>query len=109
MRRIEIPTVDFEAVPGPAPMLQWIEIKDLVIDEAYQRDLTPRNWAAIRRIAANFKWSRFSPVFCAPVERLAEIRKRRLQSKLVAMTGKEALRLAMLDYLDKHFPQQVAA
>ena len=68
MRRIEVPSLGITPDPGPAPMLQWIEIQSLVVDEAYQRDLGPRNWAAIRRIAENFKWSRFSPVFCAPVE-----------------------------------------
>lgn len=54
--------------PGPAPMLQWLKIADLVVDETYQRDLKPGNWTAIRRIADRFKWSRFSPVFVAPVE-----------------------------------------
>lgn len=68
MRRIDVPPAGLEPNPGPAPMLQWIEIAHLVVDETYQRDLGPRNWAAIRRIAENFRWSRFSPVFCAPVE-----------------------------------------
>jgi hypothetical protein len=54
--------------PGAAPMLQWVEIGSLVIDERYQRPLNPRNWAAIRRIAAEFRWSRFSPVLVAPIE-----------------------------------------
>ncbi len=54
--------------PGPAPMLEWIEIRRLVVDDTYQRELKPKNWTAIRSIAADFKWSRFSPVFCAPIE-----------------------------------------
>lgn len=54
--------------PGPAPMLQWLAIADLVVDDSYQRDLQRANWTAIRKIAAVFKWSRFSPVFVAPVE-----------------------------------------
>lgn len=54
--------------PGVAPMLQWLKIADLVIDDDYQRDLKRGNWNAIRRIADRFKWSRFSPVFVAPVE-----------------------------------------
>lgn len=54
--------------PGPAPMLDWIKIERLVVDDTYQRDLKPGNWAAIKRIAENFKWSRFSPVFIAPIE-----------------------------------------
>ena len=54
--------------PGSAPILQWVKIVDLVVDDRYQRDLKFGNWKAIRRIAQNFKWSRFSPVFVAPVE-----------------------------------------
>ena len=54
--------------PGPAPILQWIKIADLVVDDRYQRELKFGNWKAIRRIAGQFKWSRFSPVFVAPVE-----------------------------------------
>ena len=53
---------------GPAPMLQWIRIDKLVVDDTYQRELKFGNWKAIRRIADNFLWSRFSPVFVAPVE-----------------------------------------
>lgn len=56
------------AEPGPAPMLQWVQIADLVIDDRYQRPLGRSNWEAIRRIAAGFSWAKFSPVFCAPVE-----------------------------------------
>lgn len=53
---------------GPAPMLQWVEIDQLVIDDSYQRPLSSHNWKNIRQIAEGFKWSRFSPVLCAPVE-----------------------------------------
>lgn len=53
--------------PGAAPMLQWLKIADLVVDDGYQRELKPGNWNAIRRIADSFLWSRFSPVFVAPV------------------------------------------
>lgn len=51
----------------PAPMLEWVRIDRMVIDETYQRDLTPGNWTAIRKIAADFHWSRFSPVLLAPL------------------------------------------
>lgn len=54
--------------PGAAPMLQWVAIADLVIDDGYQRELRGSNWTAIRRIAGRFRWSRFSPVLVAPVE-----------------------------------------
>lgn len=70
MRAIDISTVppprDVDA--GPAPMLQWLKINDLVVDDGYQRSLQRSNWKAIRRIAEQFKWSRFSPVFVAPIE-----------------------------------------
>jgi hypothetical protein len=52
----------------PAPQLMWIEIKDLVIDDRYQRPLAEGNKRAISKIAADFRWSRFSPVLVAPVE-----------------------------------------
>ncbi|SCY62003.1 ParB N-terminal domain-containing protein [Paracoccus tibetensis] len=52
----------------PAPQLMWIEIKDLVIDDRYQRLLAEGNKRAISKIAADFRWSRFSPVLVAPIE-----------------------------------------
>jgi hypothetical protein len=72
MRKIDVPRQSpsdgAKRDPGPAPILQWIPIEALVVDDRYQRELKFGNWKAIRRIAAGFKWSRFSPVFVAPVE-----------------------------------------
>jgi len=70
MRKIEISRADLrvDAQPGAAPILQWIEIEQLVVDDSYQRELRRANWTAIRKIAATFRWSMFSPVFVAPVE-----------------------------------------
>ncbi|CUX40694.1 conserved hypothetical protein [Agrobacterium deltaense Zutra 3/1] len=70
LRKVEFSKIDrpTEVSAGPAPILQWIDIDKLVIDEDYQRDLKLQNWKAIRRIAANFRWSMFSPVFVSPVE-----------------------------------------
>lgn len=69
-RAIQVPAGEFPDAPesGAAPILQWIKIADLVVDETYQRELKRENWAAIKRIAQRFRWSRFSPVFVAPVE-----------------------------------------
>lgn len=53
--------------PGAAPMLQWVPVEALRIDDAYQRPLMPRNWTAIRKIAAAFSWAKFAPVVCAPI------------------------------------------
>lgn len=58
----------FAPEPGPAPMLQWLRLDQLLIDEAYQRPLAKGNWKSIETIAANFRWSRFGPVLVAPVE-----------------------------------------
>lgn len=52
----------------PAPMLQWAEVDQLVIDEDYQRDLSRASWASIRRIASAFDWSHFGALIVAPVE-----------------------------------------
>lgn len=69
MRAIEVSKyLQTESDPGPAPMLQWIDIGLLVVDDTYQRELKAGNWQAIHRIAKGFRWSRFSPVFVAPVE-----------------------------------------
>ncbi len=70
LRGIEIEgrVVAGEVSPGPAPMLRWVDVADLVIDDDYQRPLLRGNWAAIQRIADNFCWSRFAPVLVAPVE-----------------------------------------
>lgn len=56
--------------PGdmPAPMLDWLPIAKLVVDDRYQRPLTSASWSAIYKIAASFHWSRFSPVLVAPIE-----------------------------------------
>ncbi len=53
--------------PGPAPMLQWIKIADLVVDDAYQRHIGLVGRRNITSIAAGFRWSRFAPVVVSPV------------------------------------------
>lgn len=64
--RFDAPRSDFK--PGPAPQLQWIEIKDLVVDLTYQREIGKRGAGNIRQIAENFDWSKFAPVIVAPLE-----------------------------------------
>jgi hypothetical protein len=53
--------------PGPAPLLQWVSVADLVVDETYQRPIERRGRANIVRIAEAFDWSRFAPLIVAPV------------------------------------------
>lgn len=52
---------------GPAPQLQWIAIADLVVDPAYQRDITKQGRTNVLRIAHAFDWRWFSPVVVAPI------------------------------------------
>lgn len=68
-RAIDVSAETRRALPHqPAPMLQWVKIGDLVVDETYQRALTRAGWAAIRRIASAFDWSHFGALAVAPVE-----------------------------------------
>lgn len=64
--RFEKPVSDFS--PGPAPVLNWIEIGKLVIDDQYQRGISRRGFHNIVQIAEHFDWSKFAPVIVAPVE-----------------------------------------
>ena len=56
-----------QPVDQAAPVLDWLPIALLVIDDRYQRPLTRTGWQTIRRIAESFRWSRFSPVLVAPL------------------------------------------
>lgn len=67
-REIQIPEPLARDITEPAPVIQWLSMDQLVIDERYQRPLQAANWTAIRKIAAEFMWSRFSAVLVAPIE-----------------------------------------
>lgn len=54
--------------PGPAPMLQWIRIANLVVEERYQRRLHDQGRRNVQRIASAFRWTHFAPVIVAPIE-----------------------------------------
>jgi hypothetical protein len=53
--------------PGAAPLLQWIEIGDLMVDRSYQREIRGKGKVNVRKIAADFRWSCFAPVIVSPV------------------------------------------
>lgn len=53
--------------PGPAPMLQWLAIADLVVDDRYQRPIYGAGTGNVRKIAEDFRWSKFAPLIVAPV------------------------------------------
>lgn len=50
------------------PVISWLPVAAMVIDETYQRPLEGNNWAAIRRIADAFSWAKFTPVLVAMIE-----------------------------------------
>jgi len=54
--------------PGPAPILQWVDIADLRVDPAYQRDVFDKGRKNIAKIAREFEWSKFAPVIVATIE-----------------------------------------
>ena len=54
------------ANPGQKPDFAWIKIRDILVDDDYQRPLLKSNWGMIRKIAANFSWARFSALVVAP-------------------------------------------
>lgn len=51
----------------PAPALLWVPVSELRVDGAYQRPLGRENWTHIRKIAAEFHWSRFGALQVAPL------------------------------------------
>src|SRR5271154_6116489 len=53
---------------GAAPMLQWLKIKDLVVDPAYQRPIVGKGRQNVDRIARAFSWSCYAPVVVSPLE-----------------------------------------
>lgn len=56
-----------ELNPGAAPMLQWIAVGDLVVDERYQRPIYGAGTRNVKAIAGEFRWSKFAPLIVAPV------------------------------------------
>jgi hypothetical protein len=62
-----IPLSDFAPSPMPTarPEITWIDPRDLLVDEAYQRNLSERSLALIRRIATGWDWRRFKAPSCS--------------------------------------------
>lgn len=50
----------------PQPMMIWASLDQLVINRAYQRNITPAGRAAIQRIADGFDWRKFQPILVSP-------------------------------------------
>jgi hypothetical protein len=59
--------------PGKQPQFEWVDPSSLLIDGAYQRDLSRRSIVLIERIVANWDWSKFKPPVVARTEHGLEI------------------------------------
>ncbi len=59
-----------DIVPGgadmPEPVLRRARPQDLLVDETYQRNLSERSVALIRRMVARWDWRSFQPPLCVP-------------------------------------------
>lgn len=61
------------APPTPDPMVEWMAPADLLIEGAYQRDLSEKSIRLIKTIVENWDWRRFKPPVVAWTERGFEI------------------------------------
>jgi hypothetical protein len=59
--------------PTTAPLVEWMAPTDLLIDGAYQRNLSDKSVALISRICTGWDWRRFKPPIVAWTERGFEI------------------------------------
>lgn len=47
------------------PIFEWVNPADLLVNEAYQRDLAERSIKLIRRIVQGWDWTKFKPPVCS--------------------------------------------
>lgn len=60
-------------IPTGEPMLEWMAPTDLLVERAYQRDLSPKSLALIHRIVGHWDWRRFKPPVVAWTDQGFEI------------------------------------
>ena len=60
--------IDPKPIPSKAPTFEWHDPTDLLIEAAYQRNLSKSSIKLIRRIAAGFDWTHLKPVVCAKAD-----------------------------------------
>lgn len=65
---IGISGIEPKAPPTGKPAFDWVDPSKLFVDPAYQRDISERGYRQIRRIVADFDWTKFKPPICAIVE-----------------------------------------
>lgn len=67
-RKGELLPIEQVSTDAVKPQIGWVEISELRIDAHYQRDIERRGLQNIEAIASDFRWSRFTPVLCAPMD-----------------------------------------
>lgn len=65
---IEVSRLSANLGAAPVPTFKWVEPLSLLVDEKYQRNLSSRSNELIRKIVAEWDWSRFKPPIVAQVE-----------------------------------------
>lgn len=55
------------------PVFEWVSPSALLVDEAYQRNLSERSIKLIRKIIENWDWRRFKPPVCARTAKGLEV------------------------------------
>ncbi|XUM21030.1 hypothetical protein ACRAVF_27085 [Bradyrhizobium oligotrophicum S58] len=60
-----VPAADF----GPRPEIRWVAPTALLVDGAYQRDLSERSVRLIRRMYTGFAWNQYKPPIVIEPER----------------------------------------
>lgn len=58
---IDLAGVTTAPIPTGEPIFERVDPRTLLIEEAYQRDLSPRSLKLIRKIAAEWDWRKFKP------------------------------------------------
>lgn len=61
-------SVQKRPIAGAEPELRWIEIRYLMVDTRYQREIARAGRKNVLQIASGFDWSKFGTVIVAPVE-----------------------------------------
>lgn len=53
------------APTSTGPIFEWVDPATLLVNEAYQRDLSERSMKLIRRIVTGWDWTKFKPPVCS--------------------------------------------
>lgn len=74
VKRLPMPGVEIAPVQGGGDLaFVWVEPTELLVDDAYQRALSERSIALIRRIVGAWDWRRFKPPIVARTEAGLEV------------------------------------